>query len=226
MRAAELLAPFMAPGRMERLEAALERRTSWITVVLDDLYHPHNMSAVVRSCEAMGIQDLHAVELSNPFDPSHGVALGAEQWVTIHRHRSIAECFQSLEEGGYRCLCADPPRRLEGQGGGRPAYAVEEIPLDRPVALIFGRERDGLHQETRERSHATFYIPMWGLTESLNVSVTAAVALYTLRKRLEREVDPALWRLPPQRRRDLLDQWAMTSVRHSREILRRLQGGE
>ena len=224
MRIAELLAPFMAEGRLERFRAALERRTRWITVVLDDLYHAHNMSAVARSCEAMGIQDLHAIELSNPFDPSHGVAMGAEQWITIHHHPSIEGCFRRLEERGYLILCADPPRRVENGGDQRPAYPVEEIPLERPVALVFGRERDGLHQETRERSHGTFYIPMRGLTESLNVSVTAAIAIYNLRKRLEEELKPEQWRLGEEEQLELLDAWAMRSVRHADKIIQRIGG--
>jgi len=205
-RDAVLLAPFLTPGRLERLERALARRTRWITVVLDDIYHSHNMSAVVRSCEAMGIQEIHSIEISNPFDPSHGVAMGAQQWITIHRHSSVKGCYEWLEAKGYRILCADPPSHLqEGKSESSDVFTPEEIPLERPVALVFGRERDGLHQEAREMSHGAFYIPMRGLTESLNVSVTAGIAIYVLRKRLEAELERSVWALDRETRLDLLD---------------------
>ncbi len=220
-RDAELLRPLMTQGRFERLEKCLDRRTKWITVVLADLYHEHNMSAVVRSCEAFGIQELHVIELSNPFRPNPGVALGAEQWITIKRYSKISICFDSLRRLGYKILCADPPRHAKDF-----SYLLSEIPLaDGPVALVFGRERDGLHPEARRLCDGRFYIPMVGLTESLNVSVTVGISLYQLRRFLEEQVEPEKWRLSQAERLELLDLWALRSVRKGQQVLKRLRGG-
>ena len=209
----------MSAGRIERLERALSRRTRWITVVLDDVYHRHNMSAIVRSCEAFGIQDIHVMELSNPFCPDHGVALGAEQWVTIKRYKGTDQCMAGLRSSGYRVLCADPPRIADGA-----CYPLRQIPLDRPVALVFGRERYGLHDDVRRMCEGRFYVPMSGLTESLNVSVAVGITLYELRLRLENEVGPDKWRLSSRERLCLFDQWSVRSVKRGERILGVLKG--
>ncbi len=218
----EILRPLLTKERLNRLDQCLSRRTRRITVVLDDLYHRHNMSAVVRSCEAFGVQDIHVIELSNPFSPSRGVALGAEQWITIKKYKSIGDCVEALRRSGYRIMCADPPGRAEGLQE-KACYPIADIPMEAPLALVFGRERDGLHEEIRQLCDARFYIPMLGLTESLNVSVTVGITLHELRSRLEKEVAQDKWGLSGKEKLELLDLWAVRSLKRGKQVLDELK---
>ncbi len=221
-RPAELLKDLLTQERKARIEQVLERRTRFITVVLDNLYHPHNMSAVVRSCEAFGIQDIHAIEDENTFDPSRGIAVGAERWISVHRHPGAESCTAWLKSRGYTLLAADPPDKAERTRGKR-AFLLEEVPLDEgPVALVLGKELDGLDPKLRNLCDATVSIPMTGFTESLNVSVTAAICLYEFRKKLD-AMDRAIWGLSDEEKSVLRDEWYVKSVKHGPKVLKQLE---
>ncbi len=211
-----LLKPFLTRKRIEILEAALEKRTRYVTVVLDDIYHPHNISAVVRSCEAFGIQDIHVLQVENPFSPNKGVTKGSQQWITFHRHTSIEECVSHLRQKGYMLLGADPPSK------GNPSLPVDEIKLSCPVALVFGREKEGLHQELRSACDGLFHIPMKGLTESFNISVTVAISLYVLRRKVD-AMPPHVWQLSQKEKEQLLDDWSVKSVRRGQAVLKEIR---
>ncbi len=216
--ASVLLKNMLTDGRRKRIEQVLALRTRHITVVVDNLYHPHNISAVVRSCEAFGIQDIHAIEDENRFEPSHGIAMGAERWITLYRHSSPQACIRWLRDHGYLVLAADPPGKAE-KTRGKEAFLIEDVPLDRkPVALVFGRELDGLHQGLRQLCDGTAFIPMKGFIESLNVSVTAAICLYELRKKLD-IMDKDAWCLSEEEKAQLRDDWYVKSVRHGPQVL-------
>jgi tRNA (guanosine-2'-O-)-methyltransferase len=220
-RPSELLQDLISEERKARIETILERRTRFVTVVLDNLYHPHNMSAVVRSCEAFGIQDIHAIEKENRFDPSHGIAMGAQRWITLYRHPSARNCTEWLKKRGYTLLAADPPDKAAKTKTGN-AFTLDQIPLEQgPVALVFGKELDGLDPELRNLCDAVVSIPMSGFTESLNVSVTAAICLYELRKRLD-EMDRASWQLSREEKAILRDEWYIRSVKHGPKVLEEL----
>ncbi len=208
----DLMRPMLTEERIRTLTDALSRRTRYITLVLDDIYHPHNISAVVRSAEAFGIQDIHVLQLENPFRPNKGVAMGAQQWITLHRHTSIEKCVEVLKQAGYLLLGADPPSK------GNPSVVVEDISLDQPVALVFGREKEGLHQELRDACDGLFHIPMRGMTESFNISVTVAISLYVLSRKLEK-MESSIWQLSDDEKAELLDEWSVKSVRKGREVL-------
>ncbi len=224
MRDFHLLKPFISKKRIERFNNVLEQRTRWITVVLDDLYHKHNMSAVLRSAEAFGIQDVHVVEISNAFKPAKGVALGTEQWITIYKYSSVEECVSALKQAGYKIFCAHPPPvNSNNLKSIKSSYSVHDLPVDSKIAVVFGRELDGLHEEFIELSHGTFFIPMKGLAESLNVSVCAALTIYELRNRMESVVDKSLWQLSEQEKLELLDRWILTSVKHGPSVLKEIK---
>ncbi len=214
-RISDLMRPFLTEERISTLNQALSRRTRHVTVVLDDIYHPHNISAVVRSCEAFGIQDIHVLQVENPFHPNKGVTKGSQQWITFHRHTSINGCAQSLKERGYLLLGADPPSK------GHPSVPVHRIEPDRPVALVFGREKEGLHQELRDLCDGLFHIPMTGLTESFNISVTVAISLYVLREKLDM-LHRSVWELSEEEKALLLDDWSVKSVRKGQEVLKEI----
>ncbi len=219
--ASKLLRDLITPERRARIEQVLQMRTRFVTVVLDNLYHPHNMSAVVRTCEALGIQDIHAIERENRFDPSHGIAMGAQRWITVNRHPSADECVKWLKNRGYLLLAADPPDRAS-KTRSRQAFVPETVPMDQgPVALAFGKELDGLNPHLRKLCDATLSIPMNGFTESLNVSVTAAICLHELRKRLE-SMDRSTWELSAEEKACLRDEWYVKSVRHGPKVLEEL----
>jgi len=216
------LAPLVNSRRIERFSSILQKRTKWITVVLDDFYHRHNMSAVIRSAEAFGIQDVHVAEISNPFKPSKGVALGTEQWITLFKYPSVEDCIKSLRQRGYKLFCANPPP-LRNDSTSRSCYSVDSLPIETKVAVIFGRELDGLHKEFLEQSDGTFFIPMKGLAESLNVSVCAGITLYELRKRMEIEIDERQWRLSYKEKEELLGRWILNSVRHGPAVFEEIE---
>ncbi len=220
MRPAKLLAPLLTRERSMRLTAVASMRTRWITIVLDDLYHPHNLSAIIRSAEAFGIQDVHIIQVTNSFKPSQGISLGAQQWVNIIRHDSIEDCISYLRGQGYLLLGADPPH--DDHLLDEDTLVVEEIPLDHKVALAFGREKDGLHSELREACDRLFHIPMVGFTESFNVSVSVGICLYELRRRLGR-LDPEIWMISKEEQIELIDDWAVRSVRNGQKVLEEIK---
>ncbi len=213
-----LLGPLLTQKRRSKIIEVLSRRTRYITLVLDDLYHQHNMSAVVRSCEAFGIQDLHVIEVENRFRPTHGVAMGAQQWISIINHPSVAECMEPLKKRGYRVLAADPPERaLETRQ--KLKFALDEIVLeDGPVAIALGKELDGLDPELRKGCDGVVYIPIKGFTESLNVSVTAALFLFELRRKLEK-LPKSTWGLKGNEIERLEALWYLRSVKRGEKIL-------
>jgi len=169
------LRDMILPRRLDRLETVLGRRTRRLTVVFEDLYHPHNASAVMRSAECFGVQDVHVVEQVQRFRPHADIVRGAARWLTLHRHRSFGVAAASLRAAGYALVAtaADP--------GSLP---IDGLALDRPLAICFGTEERGLSAEALASADIRAHVPMVGFTESLNVSVTAALCLRALGERL------------------------------------------
>lgn len=166
--------------RTQRIDAVLANRTRQLTVVLENIYQSHNASAVVRSCECFGIQDLHAIESDHRFEPNKSIVQGAAKWVTLHRYRganATATCLQGLKDSGYRIAALSP------EPGSTP---VAELAVDQPLALCLGSEEPGLSETARTLADIAVAIPMQGFTQSLNLSVTAGIALEQLGARLRR----------------------------------------
>ncbi len=216
-----LIAPLLTRKRRRRIDEILAKRTRYLTLVLDDLYHQHNMSAVVRSCEAFGIQDLHVLELENRFLPAHGVSMGAEQWISIIRHNSIDACLDSLRSQGYRIFAADPPERASDTRT-KQSIPIDHVKLEEgPVAILLGKELDGLDKRLRNGCDAVVYIPLRGFTGSLNVSVTAALFLFQLRKNLE-HMPASKWQLSEEELIRLKADWYVKSLKRGTLILKDL----
>ena len=156
------------PRRRERLEAVAARRMHRLVVVLDNLQDPHNASAVLRSCDAFGIQNVYVVERSRQFSISQGVSHGCERWLTVHRADDPDRTLSELKAAEYDLLSADPAD---------DATSVYDVDFTGNVALVFGNETDGVTGETRTHCDGSFVIPMAGFSRSLNVSVAAAVSL-------------------------------------------------
>lgn len=162
--------PENAPRRLVRAEAVLAARRRRMTLVLEDAIDPHNVSAVLRTCEAFGIQDVHLVTSgAAPPEPNPGVSLGAERWLTLHRHDGAAAAIEALRACGYRLFVGD----LRAD-----ATALYELPRDSGVAYVFGSEHRGISQAWLDAADARFLIPTAGFTGSLNLSVAAALVVY------------------------------------------------
>lgn len=218
-----ILRPFISDRRWERMQAVLATRTRYITVAVEDIYQPHNGSAILRSCDAFGIQDVHIIENRNRYQVNPGVELGTSQWLTMRRYRreeqehataATEECLHALRRAGYRIVATTPHR-----DGATP----DSLPLEAgPVALLFGTEKEGLTEAALARAEEFVCIPMVGFVESLNISVSAAVLLQTLGKRLRGEEGAALPRqLSEAEKKEILHRWVFRNVRHAEEIVRR-----
>jgi tRNA (guanosine-2'-O-)-methyltransferase len=194
------------------LREAVRHRTRAVCVVLDGVHDPHNLSAAVRSCDAFGVSDLHVVESQARFRCRKKISLGAQKWVQVHRHRSAELCLAGLQKAGYQLWVADP----------RPgSTAVDELPWEGRVALAFGNERSGVGPEMRKAAAGSFFIPMYGLTESFNLSVATGITLAIgVRERLRRTGRHG--DLNEQEQAELLARWYRRSVKRSDQILKGL----
>ncbi|MDB9524505.1 RNA methyltransferase [Oscillatoria sp. CS-180] len=204
----EYLETFVTPERRAKIDAVLAQRTRHITVVAEDFHNAHNASAILRTCEGFGIQDIHVVENFNTFKARRGAASGSEKWVAISRYGSDQEdntrqCLSKLRSLGYLIAATSPH---EG------AVAPAAIPLDQKLAVWFGSERYGVSQTALQAADFKLKIPMVGFIESLNVSVSVALCLYVLTQRLyQMEID---WHLSDREQRDLRLEWLRQSARH------------
>lgn len=155
-------------------------RTRHLTVVLENIYQEHNASAVMRSCESFGIQELHVVESKNQYKVQRDIARGAGRWVEMYNYTEgdapLVNCITGLKERGFQIAALTPDA---------DSYSIFDAPLEKPTALVFGTEWEGISDTVRQMADITVRIPMVGFTESFNVSVSAALTLQALRHRLE-----------------------------------------
>jgi len=166
---------FMTEGRAERFRDVLSRRTRHFTVAVEDIFQLHNTSAVMRTCEVFGIQDLHVIEEKYGKTIDKEIALGAQKWVDVHRYDSVAPCIARLKADGYRIIATSPH---EG------SCLLEDFDITCRSALFFGTERDGLSDEVLKYADGFLKIPMVGFTESLNISSSAAIVIQDITHRL------------------------------------------
>jgi tRNA (guanosine-2'-O-)-methyltransferase len=165
-----------------------EERTRHISIVLEDIFQEHNASAVIRSCDCFGIQDLYTIEDKNKYVLQRNIALGSGRWIDLHRftnkETASVDCLKDLREKGYKLVATSPHAN---------AYTPETLPIEEPIALIFGTERRGLTESILANADYHLTIPMYGFTESFNLSVSVVIILQTLRNRLEKATFP--WKL-------------------------------
>ena len=188
----DYLADFVTENKRNKIAEVLADRTRHLTVMLEDIFQPHNASACLRSCECLGVQDVHIVETKNEYRPNNDVAMGSSKWLTMHRYRRTKSALETLKNKGYRVVATTP---------NEDGYDLTTLPLDKPVALLFGTEEHGLTDEALAAADATMRLPMYGFTQSYNISVTVAVSLSQLVARLRQsEVD---WNLSEAEIREL-----------------------
>lgn len=166
-RVIRTLEPFVSEPRRRRILDMLEKRLGSVVVAFESPHDPHNGAAVMRSCEAFGVQTLHVIEQIEPFLAASSVSRSAEKWVDVVPHPTVVEAVATLRAGGYTLVAADADGTLE-------PHDLAEIPR---LAIILGNERDGIGEELRSACDKAVRVPMRGFVESLNVSVTAAILL-------------------------------------------------
>jgi tRNA (guanosine-2'-O-)-methyltransferase len=202
----------LLPPRREKVDAVVERRIGSLTVVLDQLEDTFNMAAVLRTCEAFGLQHVHVVE--NPdvhFAPSDKVTQGCEKWLDVHRHRGFRACAAALKAQGYT-VCVSAVRE--------DARSLFDLEFDRPMALVFGNERTGVTPDALVAAEGTFWIPMRGFTRSLNVSAAVAATLSrAIGLRLQRSGQTG--DLPPAEASALRERFYALSVKQRKRLFRR-----
>ena len=169
------LEDFLTPRRKELFEKVINQRTNHFTVVTEDVYQLHNTSAVIRSCDVFGVQNIHVIEERNLKKIDREIAMGAQKWVSLNRHHSSKECIKDLRENGYQIVATTPHGNTQN---------IQDFDVTKPSAIFFGTERHGLSQEIMEQADAFIKIPMRGFTESLNISVSAAIILQHLTQEL------------------------------------------
>lgn len=206
----EHLQELLTPRRKELFEKVLSQRTDHITVVAQDVYQLHNTSAVVRSCDVFGIQDLHIIEENLPRRIDKEIAMGAQKWVDVHRYNSSKECISALKEKGYRIVATSPHD---------DSTMLGDFDVTEPCAIFFGTERDGLSKEILSQADATIKIPMYGFTESLNISVAAAIILQNLRDKLKHS--NVSWQFDEARKNEKRMDWTRKTIKNSEQIIER-----
>lgn len=204
------LRPLISDERAARIEAVLDDRLRSVTVVLEDLYDPHNGAAAIRSVEAFGLTALHAVEGAGPFRFSGGITIGAEAWIDVHRHPDVERCARVLRDRGIRMFATLPDAGDD----------LETVPVDRPLAIWFGNERDGLTPAAVAACDGAVRIPMYGFTQSFNLSVSVALSLQRLAARRRQHLGTT-GDLDDQERALLRAQWYAHSVRAADLIIAR-----
>ncbi|HDR90245.1 MAG TPA: TrmH family RNA methyltransferase [Bacteroidetes bacterium] len=212
----EFLSGFVTPRRLALFDRIIDRRTRYITVVLEDIYQPHNASAVLRSCECFGVQDVHIIENRNRYRVNPDVALGSSQWLSLKKYRSsennTQDALAGLKKAGYR-LVATVPRK-------RNSKSLDEFSLEQgKVAILFGTEMNGLSREAMNMSDEFLYIPMVGFTESLNISVSVAVILYQLTRKLR--MSDLFWELSEEEKTGIKLSWLKQTVKKSDLLIER-----
>lgn len=205
------LQEYLTPRRKALFEKVLAERTNHFTVVAQDVYQLHNTSAVVRSCDVFGIQNIHVIEEKIPRRIDKEIAMGAQKWVNINRYNSAKDCLRTLRDQGYEIVATSPHN---------DSQLLEDFNISSPAALFFGTEKDGLSEEIMQEADATIKIPMVGFTESLNISVSAAIILQSLTTKLKKST--IKWQFSDQERDQIKLDWTRKTIKNSDQIIERL----
>ncbi len=209
----EYLENFLTENRKSKFLKVLGNRTNHFTVAIEDVFQMHNTSAVMRSCEVFGIQQLNVVEEKYGKKIDKEIAMGAQKWVDINRFDTISGCVSDLKSKGYRIIATTPHEN---------DCLLEDFDISTPAALFFGTERNGLSEEVLKEADGFLKIPMVGFTESLNISVSAAIIIQNLMSRLRgSEID---WQLTEDEILEKRLDWARNSIKDIKRIEARYFG--
>ena len=204
------LETYLTEERKQRFLDVLQKRTKHITVAVEDVYQLHNTSAILRSCDVFGVQELHVIEHRFGKRLDKNIAVGAEQWVDVHRYGTTADCVAKLKSDGYRIIATTP----HNDSSLLPDFFPSE-----KSALFFGTEKEGLSETVMQQADGFLKIPMVGFSESLNVSVSAAIIIQQLAQKVrDSDLD---WRLTEAELLEKRLDWTKKSIKHVKGIIKR-----
>ncbi len=219
----ECLVPHISERRIRRMESVLAHRLTSLALGIEDLHHSHNGAACIRTSEALGVQDIVAIENRLNFPEKaersatrSGVTMYSDRWIDLHRVSGSDSLLDWARSRDMRIVGTSPHARL----------TLDELPVDKPLMVLFGNERDGLREETSKACDQVFQIPMFGFTESFNISVSAGMILSRLTERVRARLaeEGRTGDMPVLRQRHLFARWCLATVRRSDLILKRSLG--
>lgn len=210
----EYLTEFITSERKAKFEQNVKMRTRHLTVVLEDIYQSHNASAVLRSCECFGIQDVHIIENRNEYTINPDIVLGASNWLNLYQYNTEANntpvCFEALKKQGYTIVATTPHE---------DSCFLDDLDISEKTALIFGTEKDGLSETAMKNADKFVKIPMYGFTESFNISVSAALCLFHLSEKMRKS--PINWQLNHNEQTDIKIQWVKQCLQDAEVLEKR-----
>ena len=215
----EHLRGFVTERRDGLIDKILDNRTRYMNIVLENIYQPQNASAVLRSCDCFGVQDIHVIENSYKFDVDPEVAMGSSKWLSVHSHsekeNNTLDTINQLKSEGYRIVATSPHAN---------DVNIQDFDVEKgKFALFFGTELTGLSDIVMDNADEFVKVPMYGFTESFNISVCAALALFELTGKMRRsEVD---WHLSDEEKEEIKLEWLSRSIKSSGEIIERFIEG-
>lgn len=199
---------FISEDRFERINSILDQRTDHLTIVLEDLHKSHNANAVLRSCEGFGIQDVHIIENRNTFDEASTVSIGAHNWLSLHRYNDVTECFQKLKSEGYKIIATTPHEK---------DTELSELDITEKTALVFGTELEGVSENVINQADGFIRIPMYGFSESFNISVSAAICMHSFTQELR--TSDVNWSLTEAYKTQLRFQWIKKTIKAGDQLV-------
>lgn len=195
----------MTPERRGRLEAVLSKRQNDLTVILENVFDPHNVSAVIRSCDAVGIMEIYLLNTMEPnhrhFD--HYSAASAGKWVTLHHYSDLAMCLETVRKKYQRIYTT----HLDSE-----STELYNLNLTESLALVFGNEKKGITEAMRAQSDGNFVIPQWGMVPSLNISVACAISIFEAYRQKAAAGHYQHQKINEGEQRKLLEQWGETRL--------------
>ncbi len=208
----EYLEELLTPGRKALFQKVIDQRTNHFTVATEDVYQLHNTSAVIRSCDVFGIQNIHVIEERNRKKIDREIAMGAQKWVSLNRHHSSSDCIEHLKRKGYKIVATTPHGN---------ATNLEDFDISKPSAIFLGTEKDGLSREVLNSADQCISIPMRGFTDSLNISVSAAIILQHITQKLRKS--KIKWELSENEKNAVKFEWLSKSFKNLPELIKRFQ---
>lgn len=207
-KVSDYLATFLSEARLRRIAEILDQRTRHVSVIIEDLYQTQNISAVLRTCECYGVQDVHVIENKNEFQVHNAISMGANKWLSIHNYpkseNNLLDCIASLKKNGYIIVATLPSEK---------SLFLDELPVEDKTAFLFGTELNGLSAKAIELADKSVKINMYGFTESFNISNSVAIILSNFVEKLKKS--PVKWQLPAIEKQLLYFEWLQKAVKNS-----------
>lgn len=208
----EALTDLYSENKRNLFDSLVQNRTRHVCVMVEDIYQSHNASAVLRSCDCFGVQDVHVVEQHNKFCPNSEVAMGSNKWVDVYKYKQTLDAYDTLRKKGYQIIATTPHENDS---------MIGQLDITKPTCLVFGTELTGLTQEAIDHADGYVKIPMYGFTESFNISVCAALSLFSVTERM-RQLN-VNWQMTEEEQLTLKLYWSLQVIKDGQNVLRTVE---